>query len=471
MHQGVSLEQTVHLQLTPELRTGIAVMAMTADELHDFLENQMDENPLLRYVEEDAVRSTFGEGEDSHGHDCLREAAWQESMEESAYQLGVDGFAADAGWPSYCEAPQVGDALDRLQDTTLVLEEELMGQLNLELRSGSERQAMLAIIGSLDDEGFFRGDLARISRASGLSPHCLERVRRFMVTRCDPVGIGALSLGERLKAQLAAGSQLTPLAARVIDGHLESLASGRFGRIAASLGVTSAEIKEVFDLIRTVDPHPAHRFARNAPMVRPELSIVWRDGVWQAVTDESKMPRLQVDQRLLEHLKGQEPSVRKMLLSMAESAQVVVRAVDLRRATLLDLASYVANQEQGFFTVGVGELRPLTMASAAAAIGVSEATVSRVANGTYVATPRGVLELRWFFHSGVVDTSDEDVSSRAVKQMMQELVAGEDPRHPLSDAALEEALAARGVVVSRRTVNKYRMALNIPSSAKRKEYG
>ncbi|MCI2241122.1 RNA polymerase factor sigma-54 [Adlercreutzia faecimuris] len=508
MHQGLIVEQSQRIQLTTEVRQGIAVMAMSALELREFVRNRMEENPfLVRADEADAVPGEGGRagaaerrrrnaerygGDPADGYGdspCAGRArgdgAWDGSAArapradvagEAVWERGADAADWEAdryGLPSSFAADADPDGIfGRCARDEECLEDQIERQMAMELRDPRDLRIAARLLEGLDERGYLRMDTDIVADQMGVTPNRVERVLHVMQTCCEPAGIGARSLQECLVAQLQARGADDPAVLLIVEEHLGDLAAGRMAAVAAAVGVTPADVRRALDVIGSLDPRPGSRFVRAAPAVRPEAAIVAvPGGGYEARMDEDLLPRVVVDGTYRDLARSQRADKKtlRLLEAMLHEAEGVVRAVDLRKASVLALAQLIAEEEAAFFDEGLAAMRPLTMAEAARQVGVSEATVSRVVNGTFLDTPRGVLEMRYFFHSGVGGAEGE-TSSLAVKQAIRELVAAEDARSPLSDAELADALEGRGMAVSRRTVNKYRTALGIPSQAHRREY-
>ena len=278
-----------------------------------------------------------------------------------------------------------------------------------------------------------------------------------------------------LIAQLEAVGDADPLARHIIGTRLEELADGRFARIAGELHVPVAEVKEIFERLRKLDPNPANMADGLRRSILPEVEVFQRHGRWKVRVKEGAFPQVIIDQALVDAIdpRAMDKTSAQRMMALLHGAEGVIRAVDLRRASLIAVSATVVDAQAAFFSEGPAGMRPLTMLEVATEAEVSEATVSRIAQHAFLETPRGTLPLRGFFTSGVgaaSNASGEDASAVAVKQAIQQIVDAEDKAHPVSDAQIVDALEERGMSVSRRTVNKYRTALGILSRSKRREY-
>ena len=479
MFQGVGLEQVTRLTLTPEVRQGIEVMAMSAVELSEYLENRADDNPFLIRAEEAPSRSYEAPFDPDGGEGWDEPRRQRPSLEAEAADEHpwAEGPSASGEWAALAEgAPFRGGLADGAEGRLAreeCLEVRLYRQLALELRDPQDLAIARQLVASLDEAGYLDAPLAAIAEAAAAEVGRVRQVLRIMQVSCEPAGLGARSLQERLVAQLASQGHRDALAYRLVRSHLEDLAAGRLSHAAAALSASLAQVKEAYELIRSLDPHPAVGLGFTTHYVRPEVAIVEGREGYEVRPSGRTLPRVLLNRDYVAAMEGQRqaPGASQELLRLLREAQGLMTAVEHRQAAVLAMAAVIAERQAGFFRHGVAELRPLTMAEMAAACGVSESTVSRVANGLFMATPQGLLEMRFFFHSSVGGPASQGASSKAVKHRIRQLVAAEDPRRPLSDGQLVEALADEGIVVSRRTVNKYRTTLGILSQSKRRTYG
>ena len=236
------------------------------------------------------------------------------------------------------------------------------------------------------------------------------------------------------------------------------------------MGISLAQLGEALDVIRSCNPRPASQFGRPSRPIWPEVVVTsCDDGTYEVSLQDFYLPHLKINptyRAMASHVKEHETET--YLSEKLKEAESLIDGINFRHATLYKVACCIVQMQVEFFEKGYDCLRPLTMAQVAEATGVSESTVSRISNGNYMQTPRGVFELRFFFHSSAYQGADRVVSSVSVKHRIGELVDREDPSNPLSDQAISEALEREGVSVSRRTVNKYREELGIPARAARR---
>ncbi len=461
MDLGIDVSSSQHLHITPTLKLGIQIMAMSSLELQGFLAGALSENPFLTFAEEDGEALKQGE------------AAFDEvPVRQRPSETGPDPFASF----ELRELPQSPDELlDTMPQRSGSLEQSLYEQLCLELHRDKDLEIARHLIFGLDERGYLFIDTATLATGLSVTQDHVEWVLKKLQTECTPAGIGARSLPERLIAQLEAVGDADPLARHIIGTRLEELADGRFARIAGELHIPVAEVKEIFERLRKLDPNPANMADGLRRCILPEIEVFQQRGRWKVRVKEGAFPQVLIDQALVDAIdpSAMDKASARRMMALLHGAEGVIRAVDLRRASLIAVSATVVDAQAAFFSEGPTGMRPLTMLEVATEAEVSEATVSRIAQHAFLETPRGTLPLRGFFTSGVgaaSNASGEDASAVAVKQAIQQIVDAEDKAHPVSDAQIVDALEERGMNVSRRTVNKYRTALGILSRSKRRKY-
>ncbi|MCD9046490.1 RNA polymerase factor sigma-54 [Luteimonas sp. MHLX1A] len=460
-----------HLVLTPQLRQALHLLQLSALELEAEIAAAVESNPLLDWQGEDdvAVRASDGDGTAADETARIRDAdtapdAWDGGLDDSWYSTGSGHGSDEDG----------GDPADRIVHTES-LREHLAWQLNLSHLSPRDRLIGEALIDAIDDDGYLRAsfdDIAAALRDEGPWEHdeILAVLRRIQLL--DPVGVGARDLRECLEVQLHALPEDLPgrtLARRIVDEFIEALPRLGAQGLAGALGCDACEAATALQLLRSLDPRPGAQIGGvdSDTYVAPDCAIERRNGVWKVRLVGGPHSRLTIHrgyERMIRHASEADAGYLKGRL---QEARWLLRNVQARGETLLKVARCLARQQSGFLEFGPQALRPLTLREVAAEIGMHESTVSRAIARKYVHTPRGTLPLRSFFASGVDTDTGGQASSTAIQQMIRRLVEAEDPRKPLSDARLADELKAAGVPVARRTVAKYREAMNIASSHER----
>ncbi|HEY3313896.1 MAG TPA: RNA polymerase factor sigma-54 [Bacillota bacterium] len=525
-------QQTQKLIMTPELRQAITVLQLSATELGEFIAEEVQNNPVLEIREEAMAPSREGAeraetaernageraGDERSGEDRGDERGYERGDERGDERAGdrpgddrpvgsaTDSHEARAGenrfdvdWREYFHdrsdlgfvpAPERDPdretrSLDNYVAEAPTLEDHLRLQLHLSPLNQGDRRIGEYLIGMLDDNGYLQTTLADAAKALKVSEEDVARVHRTFTT-FDPPGVGARDLAECLRIQLdgmplaADQEPVRGLAAQIIDRHLEDLGAGRLSRIASALGVPAKEVQGAADFIRTLDPKPGRRFGdpHDTRYIVPDVVIERVEDEYIVIVNDSAVPRLGINnyyRQLLHGAKkadgadGEKVKAREYVESKLNSALWLIRSIEQRRRTLYRVTETIVKLQREFLDRGLRYLRPMSLKQIAEIIGMHESTVSRATSNKYVQTPQGTFELKFFFTSGVTEIgASAGISSEGVKKYIQDLVDAEDPGHPLSDDALARMLGGRGIVISRRTVAKYRDEMGVQPSSRRR---
>jgi RNA polymerase sigma-54 factor len=330
------------------------------------------------------------------------------------------------------------------------------------------------LIGNINDDGYFDGSLPDIVMVSGESQaHVLEVLG--VIGHFDPPGCGARSLKDCLLAQMDKldDSPWENEVRLLIENHLEDIANGKVSKILDALNITRSEYASALRELRTLDPKPGRAFPSSGDsnrIVKPEIHAVYENGRWIAEVDDRSLPEIKISPKYLKMI--EDPSIsqeaKEYLQERLIAANQLNDAIEHREDTIRSIAQEIFDRQPGFFETGLKGLKPLTMVEIAEKIGVHPTTVSRTVNDKYVATPKGVIELRKFFTQGIETAQGEIVVKEAVHDALKSIVDGEDKAHPLSDETIAAKLKEQGFSVARRTVAKYRGVLGIPGTSERR---
>ncbi|HET6397405.1 MAG TPA: RNA polymerase factor sigma-54 [Pseudoxanthomonas sp.] len=458
-----------HLVMTPQLRQAIRLLQMSTLELRAEVAEAIETNPLLEWADEAAHEAADGAepapGEAPAPADAADDGDWAE--EAPAWE--------PAG--AYRDDEREGAAERAAEPESLA--DHLLWQLHLSHLSVRDRRIGAALIDALDEDGYLREPLSAI--AETLLPEVVAGEDEILTVlhqlqRFDPVGVAARSLGECLRLQLEILDPDTPgraLALRIVDGPLERLPRSGIDGIAHELRCAPAEVEQAVQLLRSLDPRPGKQLGElDADSYVVPDCVVWRQrGVWKVALSQQALPKVAIH-------RGYEQMIRRCgehdagyLRTQLQEARWLLKSLEARGETLLRVMRCLLRQQAGFLEFGEQALRPLTLREIAAEVGLHESTVSRAIARKYVRTPRGTLPLKAFFASGIDTDGGGEASSTAIQAMIRRLIDGENPRKPLSDAKLAELLKQAGIPVARRTVAKYREAMNISASHERVRIG
>ena len=481
--------------MTPQLQQAIKMLQLSNIELTDFVEAEIEQNPLLERGErgeDDAAPSLEPDAEaepaavngtpatlpDVLAGDQVAEAADQWRAAAGAEGDGTVEMGGDLGgdlqpWHSRNGAGEFGDlpGIDQAAARPRTLREHLVEQIGADLPDQADRVIAFYLLDQLDEAGYLRGDLDGAAERLGCPPLRLEcvlaRLQEF-----DPPGVFARDLAECLALQLRDRDRLDPAMQRLID-NLPLLAARNAAALMRVCGVDAEDLAEMVAEIKSLDPRPG--FAFDPPLAQPVVpDIIIRaqpDGGWAVELNAETLPRVLVNNRYYARVSGATLSKteRDYLIDRLQAANWLVKSLHQRAITILKVASEIVQQQDGFFRHGVQSLRPLILRDIADAIGMHESTVSRVTTNKYVSTPRGLFELKYFFTSAIAASRGGDAhSAEAVRFRIRNLIDREPSDGTLSDERIVELLQEDGVDIARRTVAKYREAMRIPSSVQRR---
>ena len=481
MEQKLQTRLSQQLVMTPQLQQAIRLLQLSQLELREELQRELERNPLLE-AETPAFEAA-----------TLEDAPAPVAAEPApAYETGARAAErelplAELEWRRTGEnaAPEArgsGARTERFEREPApllrpTLQEHLRGQLRFSAFSTEQQRALTWLLGSLNDDGYLDATLEEIARSANATPET-ARAMLAELQALHPSGVAARDLRECLQLQLKARGWERTLLAQLIAEELERLTRRDLRGIARSVGRTLGEVAAAAALLKELEPRPGRGFGGDAPVyIAPDLSVQ-RDGEdFRVLLNEDGLPKLRLAtgyRAVLESAGEQMHEARDYVRERLRAAQWLIKSIHQRQRTIARVMESIAHKQRAFFTHGALHLRPLTLREVADDIGMHESTVSRVTTNKYVQTPQGLFELKYFFRPGlpaVAGTTAAAASSESVRERIRRLLRDEDPDAPLSDQRLVELLAVENIAIARRTVTKYRRALNILSSTKRRRVG
>jgi len=473
--QTLQLKLSQHLALTPQLQQSIRLLQLSTLELNQEIEQALQENPLLEREGEDF--GAYGVAAEPGAAAAPAADAPAEGPSEGPSEGAADideSWGQDWGGTSHASRDDDDVDAGEIQAAATSLRDHLLAQLALTQLPARERALVAFLIEALDDDGYLSqgldelvGVLPEVADADG--EELLEELAIALrhLQNLDPPGVGARSPAECLELQLAAAppSPTVDLARAIVHGHLEQLAARDFARIRKALGCDDDALRDAQTLIRSLNPRPGARFAAlDTRYIIPDVVVKKLRGNWVASLNAEAMPRLRINRLYAGILQAQRGSGNgaKNLAGQLQEAKWLIKNVQQRFDTIGRVSQAIVDRQRAFFDHGEVAMRPLTLREIADTVGLHESTISRVTTQKYLASPRGIFELKYFFGSHVATDSGGAASSTAIRALIKQLVASEDGHKPLSDAKIAEILGEQGIVVARRTVAKYRESLNIP---------
>lgn len=487
MALGARLEvrQGQGLVITPQLQQAIKLLQLSNLELEAFVEAELERNPLLQREESEPEVSgepaqepvsQAGESDTDADLDVVHDEA--SPGERATGDAPETQGAADAGgavdWSRAGKGGFDGDpeGLEQSLSRELTLTEHLHAQLSVAGLTAPEAAVASVLIDAVDEGGYLRAELADVAERLGCEVALAERVLEVL-HGFEPVGVAARSLAECLALQLKDRNRFDPAMAALVD-NLPLLARRDMTALKRACGVDDEDLRDMIAELKGLTPRPGAAFGGEpAHPVAPDVYVrEGAGGLWHVELNSDTLPRLLVDQRYHAQVsKVARSETEKAFVSECLSqANWLVRSLDQRAKTILKVASEIVRQQDAFLAFGVEHLRPLNLKMVAEAIGMHESTVSRVTSNKYMATPRGLFELKFFFTSAIQSTEGGEAhSAESVRHKIRQLIDGEANEADVhSDDRIVEMLKEAGVDIARRTVAKYREAMRIPSSVERR---
>lgn len=437
---GLWQQQTIKLTMTQELTQAIQLLQYSTQELTSFLEDKAIENPLLQI-----------------------EAGNVQAIDPRKDRSKKTNKKVDKDKQSWIE--QIGTE-------SKSLEEYILSQINTKQLNPSKRKIIHELLYHIDENGYFCGSIEEVTSKLKISKEDVE-VCLKIIQEVEPIGIGARSLKECLYLQLRKMEKRNELAELIVGEHFELFAERKWKELSKLLNVKLTEIQEVFDLVQTLNPRPASNFQdEKAVYIVPDVVVKWEGESFSISVFDEALPKIGFNQSYFDRFSSYgDKQVSRFLQEKQQDYQWIMKSLEQRKETLMKVTLKIVEKQPDFFIKGPSHLRPMTMKDLSEEIGIHESTVSRAVREKYVQTSFGTFELKSFFTSTIQTTSDENASSQQVKNSISQLVANENKQKPLSDQEIVHLLKENeGIVVSRRTIAKYRDQLGIPSSSKRKRY-
>jgi RNA polymerase sigma-54 factor len=462
---GLSTRLSQRLILTPSLQQAIKLLPLTTLELAEVLEQEVMENPLLEEVpqEQPSAEEIAQEEAKSEREDILKEIDVEKFFEDYL----DDGDHRRTRSAEIPELPPIENTLTEQPD----LYDHLMWQLHMSVSDEFTLEIGDAIIQNLDADGLLR---ASVEEIANLGPYPVEEVQKALtlIQGLDPSGVAARDLCECLRLQLRnLGLEGSPTDVMVRE-HMKQLQSHQYPEIGRQMGLSPDEVSHHLEIIKRLDPKPGLKYSPDkSTYIIPDVFVVKEGDDYKIILNDDGLPKLRISptyKRMLDVKEVGSEETRNYVKEKLRSALWLLKSVDQRQRTIYKVSESIIRHQRGFLDSGITHLRPLVLRDVATDIGMHESTVSRVVANKYMHTPRGVYELRFFFHSGITSNMGEAISSVTIKDKIRKMIEAEDPFRPLSDSRIAELLGSDGLPLARRTVAKYREELRIPPSNLRK---
>ncbi|AJY47368.1 RNA polymerase factor sigma-54 [Martelella endophytica] len=493
LNASLLLKQSQSMVMTPQLMQSIQLLQMPHLELAQFIAHEVEKNPLLELSNSDETR-----GEDAADAAEAPEAGaiandWYSDDQQPSPQLAesldsnYDNAFTDDAPAMRPDAPELmsqwksmpgagGDDhvdLDEFVAERPCLRDHLVGQIALSFRTAADQAIARYLVDYVDEAGYFRGEVDDIAALTGVASADVVAVLARLKS-LDPPGIFAESLSDCMRQQLSQTGRLDPVMSVLID-NLDLLARRDFARLKKLCGVNEDTLLAMLRELRTLNPKPGSAFSVEPPeSVIPDVIVSARgDGDWQIELNPETLPRVLVNRPYLAEVRaaqGMSEADQNFLNTCLQNANWLTRSLDQRARTILKVAGEIVRQQDAFLRQGVHYLRPLNLKTVADAIKMHESTVSRVTSNKYILTPRGLYELKYFFSVSIAtaDATGDAHSAESVRHRIRQMIGAETADAVLSDDDIVAILAKDDITLARRTVAKYREAMNIPSSVQRR---
>ncbi|MGE0787174.1 MAG: RNA polymerase factor sigma-54 [Sandaracinaceae bacterium] len=483
------LRLSQQLVMTPQLQQAIKLLQMSRIELEALVREEMLENPVLEDSLEPVNRLERESATDGEASTIDQQVAADDKM-SSEVGKETEKKSDDIDWERYLENHSLQAPMPSFRrgnedelpgyEATMASGEDLVDHLWWQVRMSDlvedEMRFAALVLGNLDDAGYLKLEnvppeevVPKLADESDLHPDDAEEVLKI-IQRMDPLGVASRTLSECLRVQ-AESHEMDALTLSIIDDHLDNLEKKNYAAIAKELDVPVDEVYDVAQVIAELEPRPGRNFITEEPRyIVPDVHVHKVGDKYFVVANDDGMPKLKISGFYRSAMAG-DPKAKEYIQNKLRSAQWLIRSIDQRRKTIVKVTECIVDKQREFFDRGIEYLKPMILRDVAEAVGMHESTISRVTSNKYVATPRGVFELKFFFNSAIKrDGAEEDIASEAVKQAIKKIIGEEDSQNPHSDQKIVEILAAKNIVIARRTVAKYREMLGILSSSKRKKY-
>ncbi|HVV96445.1 MAG TPA: RNA polymerase factor sigma-54 [Rhodanobacteraceae bacterium] len=475
MKPALQIRLNQQLALTPQLQQAIRLLQLSSMELELELNAAIESNPLL---ELEAERGEDGEGEIEPIDGAEAPAENAESSSESASESDDGPLDLELERSDHRGTPLDEDGLEPQDAEVEDLRDHLLWQLNLTPMSSRDRAIAAALIEAIDDDGYLAESneaiQASLAALYAVTADEIEAVRHRL-QRFDPVGVASRSLKDCLAVQLDTldpSTQGLALAKTLVDEHLEALARQDKARLCQRVHASEADFETALALIRSLAPKPGIGYSNaTAEYVAPDAYARKVSGRWQVALAPGCQPRLGINEHYASLIAKARREDASYLRGQLQEARWLIKSLKTRAETMLKVATSIVRAQEAFLEFGAEAMRPLVLKDVAEEIGMHESTVSRVTTRKFLHTPRGTFEFKYFFSSGVSTVDGGAASATAIQAMIKKLIGDEQPARPMSDQALAAELNKRGISVARRTVAKYREAMNIPSSNDRSRLG
>ena len=477
---GIQQKMTQSLKMTPEMQLAVKLLQMNSMELKEQINEIVESNPMVEIDETKNNASEIPIDSITENTDTkLAQNLDKEKNNKEDFDIDWEKYISDTDNTEFNTSGSINVSEDDEETTyeNFVTKKEdlrdfLTKQLSEENLNSTESKIGEYLIGLIDRNGYLRYSEEQLAEQLKIDLHTIKKVCS-LIKSMEPIGVGAYDLRECLLIQAIDEGYNNDAVTEIISNYLEELGQNKLVNISKEAGYDLEEIKAAVEVIRNFNPKPgaAYSSSDDEIYVIPEVFIEKVGDIYIPRLNEQNIPTLRINNTYKEAILHKEQIQKEtydFIKNKLDDAIAFLKFIDKRKETILNVSKAICEVQHDFFEYGILKLKPLTLQDVAGMAGVHESTVSRATSGKFAQTPRGLLELKFFFSGAARTSGIEDISTLSVKTRIGELIKGENQRKPLSDSTIVALLKKEGITLARRTVAKYREELNIPSSSARK---
>lgn len=465
------LKMSQQLVMTPQLQQAIKLLQLSRLELQEMVQQEMLENPFLEETYSDTGTDSQPEEDrtgfenEAYDSNIARDASWEDYLGEFASTPKTDERRE-------FETSEEISPLEARCAARPTLEGHLLWQLRLSTLTDKQKEIGEIIIGNLSSNGFLQADNEELAGLAGCTPEEVEEVTQ-KIQMMDPVGVAARDVKECLLIQLRnLNYDRDPILMELVENHLDDLEARRYKPLLKKFKLDLEDLQEYLAIIQSLDPMPGASFGVGEPTyVSPDVFVYKMADDFVIMLNDGDLPQLRLSDLAEMDTSNASDLEKEYFNDKIRSASWLIRSLYQRQRTLYKVTEAIVRHQREFFEKGVTHLQPLILKDIADDVEMHESTISRITTNKYVATPHGIFELKFFFNSGLGMDDGSSVGSESVKALIKKYISEEDPKNPLSDDKIGEMLKNElKVKIARRTVAKYRTAMDIPSSSRRRKH-
>ncbi len=454
---GIRLEQAQKLIMTPELRQAIKILQFSSLELVDFVNQMIEENPMIEINEEENI--------------VTQEKKEKETEIDWEYLYNELAEAPERKEPREVK-PEI--VFEDFVTRSLTLNDHLLTQLGYLDLAEKERDFAEYLLGNINPSGYLTVSLQQAAEDMGCTEKEAERALSI-IQNFDPPGVGARDLKECILLQLQRKDLAEQDLCDLVENHLENIATGKLNRVAQAMNISVTKVQELADTIKTLNPKPGASFGgtNDVRYIVPDVLVERIGDDYVIIINDNNVPRLTINKTyssILNKTSKTDDSTRDFVEGKLNQAMWLIRSIEQRRTTIYKVTNALLKKQRGFFDRGIKFLKPLTLKQVAEMVDVHESTVSRATANKYIQTPHGIFEFKFFFNPGLSTNEGGSTSSESIKRRLKEMVGKEEPSKPYSDQELSNMFKKDGVSIARRTISKYREEMGIPNACARKRF-